>query len=456
MACEIEQIYRDRHPRSAARASEALATFPSGVTHDGRFLEPFPLCIERSQGAYKWDADENRLIDYWSGHGALLLGHGHPAVVAAVQAQMARGTHYGGNHASEVRWAELVQQLVPGAEQVRFTASGTEATMLALRLARAYTRKPTVIRFVGHFHGWHDLIMPGAETDDPLAGVLAEGGDHLLALPTDLAAVEDALATRDDVAAVILEPSGASYGSVPLAPDFLRGLRALTAARDVLLICDEIVTGFRVAPGGAQERAGVVADLTCLAKVLAGGLPGGAVTGRADVLRHLAFGDAAWNNHQKIRHYGTYNGNPLSAAAGVATLDIVATGGPCVIATARCNELLAGLNALFAARELRGWAAYGDASIFHILAGSRVDFPAGAPPDDLPVMERKRGGDKELLRLLRLGLLTAGVDLMRGHRGFLTAAHTPEDIAATIAAFGTVLDQLPESLLHPADRAATV
>lgn len=444
MACEIEQAYRAAHPRSAALHQEASAVFPNGVTHDGRFLAPFPLAIERSQGAYKWDADENRLIDYWCGHGALVLGHGHQAVVAAVQAQMARGTHYGGSHELELRWGQLVQRLFPGAEQVRFTASGTEATLLAVRLARAFTRKPTVIRFVGHFHGWHDLLMPGAETDDPLAGVLAEGGDHLLALPADLGAVEEALARRDDIAAVILEPSGASYGSVPLQDGFLQALRRLTAERGVLLICDEVVTGFRVAPGGVQERAGVTADLTCLAKVLAGGLPGGAVVGRADVMRHLAFGDAAWNSHQKIRHYGTYNGNPLSAAAGIATLELVASGEPCRVATERCQQLIGGLNELFAAHGRRGWAAYGDASIFHVIAGSAVDFAPGLLPADLPVMELKRGGDRETLRLMRLGLLNEGVDLMRGHRGFLSAAHTPDDIAATLAAFDAVLGALPK------------
>lgn len=442
MACEIEEAYRAAHPRSAALHEAARAVFPNGVTHDGRFLVPFPLVIERSQSAYKWDVDENRLIDYWSGHGALLLGHGHPDVVAAVQSQMARGTHYGGSHELELRWGQLVQQLIPGAEQVRFTASGTEATMLAIRLARAYTRKPTVVRFVGHFHGWHDLLMPGAETDDPLAGVLAEGGDHLLAIPADLQAVETTLAGRDDIAAIILEPSGASYGSVPLADSFLQTLRTLTKERDILLICDEVVTGFRVAPGGVQQRAGVVADLTCLAKVLAGGLPGGAVVGRADVMRHLAFGDTAWNSHQKIRHYGTYNGNPLSAAAGIATLEVVAKGEVCTIATERCQELIAGLNKLFMAHNRRSWAAYGDASIFHIIAGSQIDFAPGQLPADLPVMELKRGGDRETLRLMRLSLLNHGVDLMRGHRGFLSAAHTSQDIAHTIAAFDAMLGEI--------------
>ena len=149
----IETDYQKQHPGSAARYARALTMFPNGVTHDGRFVEPFPLYVARSNGAYKWDVDGNRLIDYVTGHGALLLGHAHPALVAAVAEQMARGTHYGAEHELEMRWAELVMQLFPSIERLRFTASGTEATMLALRLARAYTGRTTVLRLSGHYHG---------------------------------------------------------------------------------------------------------------------------------------------------------------------------------------------------------------------------------------------------------------------------------------------------------------
>ncbi|HEU5088499.1 MAG TPA: aminotransferase class III-fold pyridoxal phosphate-dependent enzyme, partial [Roseiflexaceae bacterium] len=167
---DIVSTYRRRHARSAELAEQARSRFPSGVTHDGRFALPFPLFVERSAGARKWDADENEFIDFVTGHGALLLGHGHPAIVAAVQEQMARGTHLGGEHALALRWAELVQELFPSMERVRFTASGTEATMLALRLARAATGRTVVVRFFGHYHGWHDLLTRDADSDVP-AGV---------------------------------------------------------------------------------------------------------------------------------------------------------------------------------------------------------------------------------------------------------------------------------------------
>ena len=437
----IEEHYLAQHPRSQALYERARAHFPSGVTHDARWMEPFPLAIEHAAGAYKWDIDGNRLIDYWQGHGALLLGHAYAPVVEAIQRQAARGTHYGANHRLEIEWAEQVKRCFPHVEQLRFTSSGTEATLLALRLARAQTGKPTVVRLAGHFHGWHDLLALGAEDDpqDPpgiLPGIIAA----TLVVPTDLRTLEQATTGRDDIAAVILEPSGGSYGKQPLPADFLRELRALCTGRGILLICDEVVTGFRVAPGGMQSHAGVEADLTCFAKILAGGLPGGAVGGRADILRRLAFGDQTWNEQHKIRHQGTFNAHPLAAAAGIVMLEIVRTGAPQARATRLADQLRAGINAELRARHLPGCAAYGDASIVHILLGSPSSFPPGEPRFDLPLAELKAGVPAHLNRPFRLAMLNYGIDLIRGTSAFVSAAHTEEDIAATVAAFGGALD----------------
>jgi glutamate-1-semialdehyde 2,1-aminomutase len=437
----ITKTYTRLHPRSAQLADEARARFPSGVTHDGRFAAPFPLFVARSAGARKWDADENELIDYVTGHGALLLGHGHPDVVAAVQEQMARGTHLGGEHELALRWAALVQDLFPSVEQLRFTASGTEATMLALRLARAYTGRSTVVRFFGHYHGWHDLLARDAEGDRP-AGVPESLLGSTIVLPADLDAVAETLKAHSDIAALILEPTGASYGMVPAPHNFLGSLRELTEAAGVLLICDEVVTGFRVAPGGEQQRSGVQADLTTFAKVLAGGLPGGAVGGRSDVMRHLDFGDATWTKERKIRHNGTFNANPLSAAAGVATLEHVRSGNPGRHALAMAEQLVAGLNQSIRARSLRGWAAYGDGSIFHLVVGATDGFSPGSLPDGVSAQELKKGGDGRILGALRLALVNRGIDLMRGRSGFLSLAHTQADIDATVAAFEQALGDL--------------
>jgi glutamate-1-semialdehyde 2,1-aminomutase len=435
--------YHARHPRSQELYDQALAHFPSGVTHDARWMEPFPLAIAHAAGAYKWDVDGHRLIDYWQGHGALLLGHAHPAVVQAVQSQVARGTHYGANHELEIRWAEQVKRCFPQIEQMRFTASGTEATLLALRLARAFTGRPTILRLAGHFHGWHDLLAVGAEADTAVPTGLPAGiVESTVVVDATLEAIERTCATRDDIAAVILEPSGASYGKQPLPPSFLRDLRTLCTQRKILLICDEVVTGFRVAPGGTQQQAEVQADLTSLAKILAGGLPGGAVGGRGDILRHIAFGDASWNSSQKIRHQGTFNGNPLAAAAGIATLDLAQTGAPQARAAELAGMLRDGFNAALRERNRQGCAAYGESSIVHLLLDSSRSFAPGELPDDLPLAELKAGLPARLRQSFRLAMLNHGVDLMRGTSAFVSAAHSEEDIAASVAAFGATLDLL--------------
>jgi glutamate-1-semialdehyde 2,1-aminomutase len=439
----IIETFRRRHAGSAALHERARGLVPGGLTHDARAQAPFPLYVERAAGARKWDVDGNELIDYWCGHGALLLGHAHPDLVAAVQAQMARGTHHGAEHPLLLRWAEQVRGLFPSVERLRFTASGTEATMMALRLARAYTGRPAVARFAGHFHGWHDALAHGMDLDPTPPPGLAPGLlEATLVLQPDLDEVERTLRGRGDIAAVILEPTGASYGTVPLPEGFLAALRELTAAAGVLLICDEVVTGFRVRPGGAQEQAGVRADLTALAKVLAGGLPGGAVGGRAEIVDLLAFGDAEWNRSRKVRHNGTFNANPLSAAAGVAMLEHVARGDAVARAGAMGERLTGALNALLRERGLRGWAAYGEGSIVHLAAGCPQGFAPGELPRGLPAATLKQGGDPRVVGALRLALLNHGVDLMRGHSAFVSAAHTEADIDATAAAFAAALDDL--------------
>jgi glutamate-1-semialdehyde 2,1-aminomutase len=159
----LAERYATEFPRSRQLHERALAVFPHGVTHDSRRLEPFPVYVDRASGSHKWTVEGKELVDYWSGHGALLLGHSHPAVVEAVQRQMTRGTHPGACHEKEIEWGELVKRLVPSAETVRFTSSGTEATLMALRLARIFTGRPKVMKFAGHFHGWHDFVIPAAD-----------------------------------------------------------------------------------------------------------------------------------------------------------------------------------------------------------------------------------------------------------------------------------------------------
>ena len=432
---DYERTYVERHPGSRRLYEQALGVFPSGVTHDNRYLQPFPIYCTHAAGAHKWDVDGHQYVDFLVGHGALLLGHAHPAVVRAVAEQLPRATHLGASHELEIRWGQLVQRLIPSAERVRFVGSGTEATHMALRLARSFTGKTKVVKFEGHFHGWHDYVTPAV---DPPYDVPASSGvpQEILAtmrvLPPDLDSVEQAV-DAGDVAAVIIEPTGAAWGTIPVEETFLQGLRQLTRDRGVVLIFDEVITGFRCAPGGAQAAYGITPDLTTLAKVLAGGLPGGAVAGRADILSLLEFGDdPAWNRGRRIAHPGTFNANPLSAAAGIACLEIVAGGEVHQHVNRLTERLRAGWNAAGERYGLRG-CAYGTFSMVHTCLERALLAAVGGP-------RYVKTRDARMAKLRR-AMLVQGVDLM-GAGGMLSLAHTDADVDHTITAFANALAAL--------------
>jgi glutamate-1-semialdehyde 2,1-aminomutase len=430
----VTDQYTKAFPKSKKLFEHAKAVFPGGVTHVMRSLEPFPVYIDRAKGSHKWSVDGQELIDYFSGHGALLLGHCPDDVVAAVQEQMARATHPGACHEMEIEWGQLVQKLVPSAEMVRFTASGTEATLMALRLVRIATGRPKVLKFLGHFHGWHDAVMPGAYQPydgSPVPGVPdAVSQGTVVVPPNDLNRVEDALKADSQIGCVILEPTGGHWGVVPIRGDFLRGLRELTTKYDRVLIFDEVITGFRVAPGGAQEHYGVKPDLTTLAKILAGGLPGGGVAGRLDLLAAME----KRPGKPSMNHPGTFNANPLSAAAGITTLKRVATKKPCQIANRMASLIRKQLNAAFVERDLP-WVAYGDFSLVHLLPNYRG--PKSTSDDFIPldgtVQQLDASKDPKFRSLFRQAMLLNGVDLP-GTGMFLTAEHTQADVDKTVEA----------------------
>jgi len=422
----ILERYRAQHPKSAALAERARRAIPGGVTHDIRYLTPFPVYVDRASRTRKWDVDGHEIIDYWMGHGALFLGHGHPKVVEAVQQQMARGTHLGASHELEVRWAELVNQLVPCAELTRFTMSGTEATHLAMRVARAYTGRPKIVKLSGHFHGWHDGAVAAVNPpyDVPLSAGVTEATleQVLICPPNDIKAVEIAF-ERGDVAALILEPAGGQAGTTPTIPGYLQQLRALATTHGVVVIFDEVITGFRYAPGGAQEYFGVTPDLTTLAKIVAGGLPGGALCGRREIMSMLAHrGDVEWDRAKRVAHAGTFNANPLSAAAAIPTLELCADASLQARASKAGDELRRGLAEAMKRAGAPG-TCYGEASIYHINFEGK---PGLAGPD-----RPKKGS---LYHLLRCAILNEGVDCSLNH-GWISAMHTEEDIAKSVAAY---------------------
>ena len=449
----IRDEFKERFAGSLAMHERARRVIPSGITHDGRHLKPFPPYIVRADRARKWDVDGHELIDYVVGHGSLLLGHADPDVTAAIAAELPNGTHHGAGHLGEIRWAEIVCKMVPSAEMVKFTASGTESTLLGMRVARGFTRKPTIVKFEGHFHGWQDYALKGERPpfdDDHLAGIPEQTLGTVTVLPNnDLAAVEARLA-QGDVAGVILEPSGPSWATLPLDEGYLAGLRDLTAKHGAVLIFDEVITGFRWAPGGAQQRYGVTPDLTTFAKIGAGGMPGGAVAGRADVMEVLEFkDDPAWNRTRKVRHQGTYNASPAVAAAGITCLTKIADGKAHAHCDALAARLRSGMNGALTERGLPGFA-WGESSVFHVALGlSCTNRTAGdlRRPEGVTLTELKESGHGKLNDALHLGLMIEGVELFHAG-GFTTVAHTADDIDQTIAAFGRTLDRMVDEGLY--------
>ena len=442
----IVEAYRARTRESAALASDAAAQFPSGITHDSRHLRPYGVFINRAQGARKWDVDGHEYVDYFGGHGALLLGHGNAEVLAAVHQAIDQGTHFGSNHRKELAWASVVQRLIPTADRVRFTASGTEATHLALRLARAFTGRNKVIRFLSNFHGWHDHMTSGYSSHydgSPTSGVLTSVAESIVLLPPgDIDAVRHVLSEDTDIAAVILEPTGAGFGMVPVDGKFLNELREVTEQHKVVLIFDEVVTGFRVSPGGAQAHFDVRPDLTTLAKILAGGLPGAAVVGNREILDALDFDAAPASGREKIQHQGTYNANPISAAAGAAALSIIETTDACQQANAYGERLRDRLNQLFTEKDVP-WAAYGTFSGFHIFTNSNnLNInPEAFDPTVIDWQELKNN-PAGLSHKLRLAMLINGVDITGWPGGTISAVHTDADLEQTVDAFRESISML--------------
>ena len=438
-APQILDEYVRKTPGSQKLYERARGIFPSGVTHDVRYLRPHPVYISRAQGSRKWDVDGNVYVDYFGGHGALLLGHGHPAVVEAVREQISRGVHYGASHELELEWADWIRKLIPCAERVRFTVTGTEATHLAMRVARAYAGKPIVLRFGSHFHGWHDHVVStdGSVPAGILPGVVS---GTVICPPGDIAFVETICRERDDIAAVIVEPTGATFGQVPLDPAFLTALRKLTAERGIVLIFDEVITGFRCSPGGAQAFYGVTPDLTTLAKIVAGGYPGAALVGRADILSVMEFREY---QPPRVPHQGTYNAGPVSACAGIATLKVVAT----TDAVERANRTAALLRDEMNAAIRRagvGWCVYGSFSGFHIFTNpdKQPVTPQDIAAGKVAAGKLKGGASLKLRHKLRVGMLCGGADIIVWPGGVVSCQHDADDVERTVAAFSKLLESL--------------
>ena len=405
----------------------AQARIPGGVNSPVRAFRAVggtPLFFERASGPYLWDADGTRYIDYVGSWGPMLAGHGHPAVVEAVQEAASRALSFGAPTEAETELAEVLCRAVPSMELVRLISSGTEATMTALRLARGYTGRSLIVKFEGCYHGHADSLLvkagSGALTfgNPSSAGVPAEVAAATLVLDyNDSGAVRRVFAERGQaIAAIIVEPVAGNMNLVLPAPGFLETLREECTRHGALLIFDEVMTGFRVAAGGAQERFRIRPDLTTLGKVIGGGLPLAAIGGRRDIMERLA-------PLGPVYQAGTLSGNPIAVAAGLATLKVIASVQEKVEATTR--SLVDGLTAE-AKRAAVAFSAQSVGSMFGVY------FRTAAPTSFAEVMQC----DREAFNRFFHAMLERGVYLAPSayEAGFVSAAHGPAEIEATLAA----------------------
>lgn len=415
--------------RSKQLFQDAKRYFPGGVNSPVRAFRAVggePFFVAQAGGCRITDVDGKSYIDYVGSWGPMILGHAHPRVVAAIQKAAEAGTSYGAPTELETRLARLIQAAFPGMERMRFVSSGTEACMSALRAARGFTRRDAIVKFEGCYHGHADSLLvkagSGALTfgvPDSL-GVPADLARHTLTLPyNDLDAARAAFAQRGkEIAAVIVEPVAGNMGVIPPRPGFLAGLREITARHGALLIFDEVITGFRIAWGGAQETSGVRSDLTCLGKIVGGGLPVGVYGGRADILEQVA-------PLGPIYQAGTLSGNPLAMAAGIETLTLLQGAGFYADLEAKGGRLADGLaHAAAAARVPVQTNRVGSMLTTFFTAVPVTDYATAKTADTARYGAFFRA------------MLTRGVSLAPSQfeAAFISAAHAPEDLDATIMA----------------------
>lgn len=412
---------------SRSMFAKAQTLIPGGVNSPVRACKSVgcdPLFVERAVGSKIYDADGNEFVDFVCSWGPMILGHNHPTVVDAIQQALAKGTSYGAPTGKEIELAELVVEALPSVEKVRFVSSGTEATMSAIRLARGYTGKNVVVKFDGCYHGHADSFLVKAGSGIITLGIPGSPGvpddivKNTVSIPyNDPETLEKTL--RDDaldIACVIIEPVAGNMGVVPPTDVFLKKLRELTAELDIVLVFDEVITGFRLGFGGAQGRFGIEPDLTCLGKIIGGGLPVGAYGGKKEIMAYIA-------PDGPVYQAGTLSGNPLAMAAGVATLKILREPGFYDRLELKADAFAAELKTLT--------KKYFPATTMNRVGSMMTTFFTGQPVGDFSSALK---ADTELYGLFYREMLENGIWLAPSQfeAAFISAAHTDEDLEKTL------------------------
>lgn len=433
----IEARYRERSTRSAAFHEDARRLIPSGTTRSVAYYAPYPLCIASGRGCRVRDLDGNEYIDHLTNFGSMIHGHAHPEISAAVRAQLERGTDFGAPNEPQLALGREIARRVPSVERIRFTTSGTEANLYAIRAARAFTGKSKLLKMEGSYHGGYDSVAvsvdPGANAPDWPAGKTASRGllpevarNTLVAPFNNLERTAEIVRQhKGELAAVILE-CVTVRGMIAADPDFVRGVREVTREAAVLLILDEVVT-FRLAPGGAQSTFGIAPDLTSFGKIIGGGLPVGAFGGRADVMDGF---DVTRADGEPLPHAGTFAGNAAVASAGLASLRLLSESAV-VRVNALGDRLRAGLRDVLSAAGVPA----------HVTGiGSLV----GVHFTDQPVRDYRSSllANREVMRWLHLALINRGIFARATGAFFLSTPMDDSDVEATLEAFRGALEDV--------------
>jgi len=410
--------YESKTSKSKRLYERAKKVLPAGVSYFIRFFEPYPFYVSHAHGSKIIDVDGNEYIDFWMGHYTHILGHNPASIRKAVRDQLERGTHLGVCHELEIALAEQVVKMLPSAEMIRFTNSGTEASMYATRLARAFTGKSKVVKFEGCWHGGYDALQVAVKP--PLDVPETSGIPEEALMHTMVAPFNDIEATREKtknqkIAAFILEPVLGSGGGIPAEKEFLEELKELSCEKDALLIFDEVITGFRLSPGGAQEYFNVIPDLTILGKILGGGFPIGGIAGKREIMERL---DATrYKRPQLCFHGGTFCANPITTTAGLTMLKQLEDGSVIRQLNKRCAKLRRQLREIFEDQKIRAQIT-GEGSLFQThFTDEKIR--------DVRIASRE---DKRRRDDYYMNLMANGVFFLPGKLGALSKAHTEADL----------------------------